>query len=186
MPGMSRQSVPFCWLLSIDSRTPPEVTQRLTGLLGDINHVLLHADHFSNMPHMRHIADQGVAGPIITTRLDSDDGLHPDYLAAVQEAAQDFVGVVDLTAGVRVNHRKQAALRVKKRGRPFVSLVEEAHPIRGVFCAHHNRLSKKIKPTKAIHGGPPWIEVFHEYNKASRWRGRRAKAPWDLVRRSLW
>lgn len=172
--SMVAQTAPFHWVLSVDPQTPRWVMNGLRSILKGVAHTVLPSDSYDHIPQVAWVADQvrrDGGDRVIMTRLDSDDGLHRDYLEAVQDIAKGFLGVIDLTRGIWLNHRTHIAQRVNKQGRPFVSLVEDcSKPLRGVFCAYHNRLAKKVGSVRRSDHAPPWLETFHEYNKASRAR----------------
>jgi hypothetical protein len=177
---MTRQIVPFTWLLSADSEMPEWARQRLASLLQGLDHVILQCHEA--LPHTKFIEKDADNGRVIMTRLDSDDGLHPEYLATVRDVAGSFTGVVDLTYGAVVHHPTQRGKWITRRGTPFVSLVEESRPLRGVWCASHRRLANKIGKVKVVEGGPPWFAVTHEYNHWRRgWRRGRLRVPWDVM-----
>jgi hypothetical protein len=185
LPGMAKQTVPYHWLLTIDRLLPQWAKSRVASLLQGVRHTLIPCDGRDKFPHLDFVASQSPNGQVITTRLDSDDSLHPEYLAKVQEIAQVFTGVIDLARGVVVSHEGQLGKWITKRGRPFLSLVEESRPLCGVFCAHHNRLAKRIGKVQVVKNGPPWLAVSHRYNRHRSWRRAGFRIPWQELRKEV-
>jgi hypothetical protein len=123
------------------------------------------------------IATRVAAGPskLITTRLDNDDAIARDYLAAVQAAAQAIErGAVNLFNGAQL--RDARVYRRADPSNPFISLVEKAsHDPLTVFLDEHHRLERHVT-LHQVRGAPLWLQVIHGRNLDNSVRGVRVPA----------
>lgn len=169
LPSMQAQTAPFHWILKVDPRTPR--LEELKQMLEGIEHSLLMSENYHATAKTRWLPSDA-EGAIITTRLDSDDGLHRDYLACVQDKATDVEnGVIDITTGCVVSDQLGRAVLYNRAGMNFLSLVEsDAKRAKTVFCSQHwvlsERLQKEGIDSTFVHDGPPWLKVYHGHNLA--------------------
>lgn len=111
---------------------------------------------------------------LITTRLDNDDALAWDFIAAIHShfAAQDCQ-FVNFTYGLQLE-----GARVYHRADPanaFASLIERrsSRKPRTVFVDQHPRLGQH-GPLAQVRSHPMWLQVVHGGNVANEARGVRA------------
>lgn len=103
---------------------------------------------------------------LITTRIDSDDAMSRDFMAAVQA---EFAGqerlFVNFPHGVQID-RSGAVLRSHTLSSPFLSLIEERVPERPpatVFVAKHAR-ARAWAPIREVRSPVRWAQVVHDGN----------------------
>lgn len=107
-----------------------------------------------------------VSGELITSRLDNDDALKPDFIGRVQKLAKAG-HCIDFPVGERVYlwPRYKREKRVKRYNQ-FISLCEGAGVKAGVFHQQHPRY--KTFPTITSSSKPAWTEFIHASNKVNR------------------
>lgn len=107
---------------------------------------------------------------IITTRLDNDDVLLPDFVERIQTAAQQTdKGVLDVS-GLRVDTRTRKIYRdtaYQKVPSPFLSVVEKKSGRRcrlmTAYYDQHSLMHRHLPLTKLEFLG--WIQIIHKSNK---------------------
>lgn len=111
------------------------------------------------------------ADRILTTRIDNDDVIAEDYLAAVRaEAGDDYEGFINFTKGLQLADRKLYWRSDPLN--PFISLAEPVGELRTVFVDWHNHLDR-YGPVRQVSTRPMWIQVVHGGNLANRASGIR-------------
>ncbi len=110
---------------------------------------------------------------LITSRLDNDDTISPDYVQRVQRLFNcQEREVISFDRGY-IWHRGRVYLH-RDRCNPFVSLIEPTENFRSVWCCQHHRLPE-VAPVRHVAGAPAWIQVVHEHNQRNRVRGFRRR-----------
>lgn len=107
-------------------------------------------------------AVSGVAGPLITTRLDNDDAIAADYFAAVQREAP-IEGYVNFMHGLQL--KEDRLYRRSDPSNAFISRAEQ-HPAGTVF-AHPHRLIIERYGVHQVKSPPMWLQVVHDRNWAN-------------------
>lgn len=124
---------------------------------------------------------------LVTTRLDNDDALMPDFVEQIQAALRPAVEVID-APGYRVNTVDGEVVRCDRYGRvpsPFATLVERAKDARGIYQAQHTRLGA-LFPVRRLESRL-WVQVIHERNSQMRWLGGDPATPAEAERvRKSW
>jgi hypothetical protein len=160
----------FVWLLLLDEATDREVVKRVEGyrrLAENLEPVYLPP-----------IGDAGdLARPVrerlspeteilVTSRLDNDDALHEDALAAVRRRVRGRREFLNLRLGF-VTEGSRARVVSHKYG-PFTSLVEPLGngPLLTVYCTTHGR-QRRVAPVRQIAQRPLWLRVVHARNVAN-------------------
>lgn len=111
------------------------------------------------------------ADRVLTTRIDNDDVIAEDYLAAVRaEAGDDYEGFINFTKGLQLADRK--LYWRSDPSNPFISLAEPVGELRTVFVDWHVHLDKH-GPVRQVSTRPMWIQVVHGSNIANRASGIR-------------
>jgi hypothetical protein len=121
------------------------------------------------------------AGLFLTTRLDNDDMLHPDFTAEVQARAQTLAaeaavpGIVDTPRATWWRAGEARARQYRSEiVTPFASMVERPGPQgweegywgsgpRTVFIARHENLDKRVDHVARL-DRPLGLTVLHEQN----------------------
>jgi hypothetical protein len=108
---------------------------------------------------------------IITSRLDNDDAIHPEYIGRVQGCFRGQTEAID-SLGYRLNHTTGEFVKFDyyndTRCSPFVSLIEPATRAKTVLAYKHGHIGKHV-PTRQMKSRL-WCQVIHETNKLMRWK----------------
>ncbi|QDP94594.1 hypothetical protein FOE78_00500 [Microlunatus elymi] len=130
----------------------------------------------TSVPHDALIDDlrrlTGATGQIlITTNLDNDDGLSPDFVARVQQSTSGTARrAIYLTRGVIMHGHKLYLYR--DRLNAFCSVSESWEAPVTAWADWHNRLGRSM-PVAQLTGAPGWLQVVHGGNVSNRVHGRR-------------
>ena len=161
----------FTWLLLLDEATDPETRARLDGYrrrMSNLETVFL--------PPVASAVDlsgpiverlKGDARTLVTTRLDNDDGLHQDALAAIRARVRNQREFLNLRLGFVTDG--QRARVVSHKYSPFATFVEPrtAEPFRTVYCGHSHGALRKVALVRQIADRPLWLRVIHARNVAN-------------------
>ncbi len=177
---ISQTTRDFTWLVLFDDRCSEEFRKDVEYLAEDVftpiwTHEDFRRDSFA--PHVAAVTD-GEGGPapfLITTRIDSDDGMAVDFMATVQEqfARQERL-FVSLTRGIQVD-RSGAVYRSVSLSNPFLSLIERRRPGQlpdTVYVAKHAR-ARGHGPIREVRAPVMWIQVVHDLNVSNIVNGGR-------------
>lgn len=174
--GQSRKD--FEWLVYFDVQRNPAVEQVLDALAphGHI-HPIFYDGRDRHPWDLIARARVGVAARIledtevvITTKLDSDDGLHRDYARVIANRARRLPLEV-IGEGVALNC-SFGALLVDGRfyafpyeHNPYLALVEViGKPLRTAMTLQHHKVHERVPVTQLLHRHPLWLQVIHEQN----------------------
>ncbi len=109
----------------------------------------------------------GSAAPwLLTTRLDSDDAIARDFLAAVQREFTPTEGLfLDFPRGIQID-RSGATYLYDQLSSPFLTLIERRRPdspVSTVYAARHAR-ARQWGPVREVSAPPMWVQVIHGSN----------------------
>jgi len=154
------------WLVLFDDRCPDDFRADVEDLAREgrftpvWSHEPFRRDTFAGL-----VATLSRAPYLITTRLDSDDAIARDHLAAVQArfARQDRL-FVNFVRGLQVD-RGGAVYRSDQVSNPFLSLIERRTdgPPLTVYAPRHAR-ARGHGPVLNVHAPPMWLQVVHDGN----------------------
>jgi hypothetical protein len=161
----------FTWLVLFDDRCPDDFRADVESLAeGTFTPVWSH-EQWSPAIFGRAIEDLSAGGPapapwLLTTRLDSDDGIAHDFMAAVQREFTPSDGLfVDFPRGVQID-RSGSTYLYDQLSSPFLTLVERRRPEsppRTVYTARHAR-AREWGPLREVNAPPMWVQVIHGTN----------------------
>ena len=123
---------------------------------------------------------------VLTTRLDNDDGLHPEALERLRTFAAESLRrgtrepvFLDLPVGYSVSDPGGEARLLERPSNHFLSLLEPAGPgrIRTARCIAHSR-ARELAPLRTVCREPMWIRTVHDRNLVNALTG----SPVDLDR----
>lgn len=173
IPSLRRQTVKnFTWVVAGRNGLTSEDTE-------GIDTIWLDVDPPKNFDSTTYLMQELVSAlaqsldptvKIITTRLDNDDVLLPDFVERVQSAAHDTdKGVFDVS-GLRVDTRTRKIYRdtaYQKVPSPFLSVVEKKAGKRcrlmTAYYDQHSLMHRHLPLTKLKFLG--WVQIIHESNK---------------------
>lgn len=202
LPAVLRQRTPgFAWRVYFDRVRTEAHAHRVRALLDHPGVSAVFVDSPGEM-----IADLRArapdAGLFLTTRLDNDDILHPDFVAEVQSRARGLAQAGTLPAVIDAplaTWWREGAARARQYRSgivtPFATLAERAGPQgwqagywgagpRTVFIARHENLDKRVDHVATL-DRPLGLTVLHEQNLSngrSRFGGLAGRAAGALRR----
>jgi hypothetical protein len=192
VPAVAAQRARFDWLVFCDSETPGPFRDRLDPFIrSNLFTMIYHHGELSEREIAREVLARLSPGAqvLITTRLDSDDGIRRDYLLRIQRAgirADDEF----LNFPLGVQWRSGPCYLVLDASNPFISRVE-TRPSSGpwnpetVFCeiGHHELIH--TGRVRHVVSPPAWLQSVHSANTEPwehgvRWPLRRPPPGIDL------
>lgn len=162
-----RGAAPFEWLVLFDDRCPEDFRAAVEELAGDGTFIPLwtHAPYHPGL-FARAVAHRGDAPHLITSRMDSDDAIATDFMAAVQAQFDHQERLfVNFTRGVQLD-RSGAVFRRDDVSGPFLSLIERrgpGDPLTVYGAAAHTR-ARALAPVLEVKAQPMWAQVVHGSN----------------------
>jgi len=178
LPSMRGQTCrDFSWTLLCDEATDPAVLERLRAADATIVPRLVPPRVEGELwPWRDIVVDPGPqADVLITTRLDSDDGLHREYLERVRRAVGPFLAsgeprlVVSFPTGYRFDAATRAAYLTRTENGPFISLLERPDRVAavGVMEKNHRKMVTRY-PTRHDDALRAYVQVLHGDNVSNR------------------
>ncbi|NLG34865.1 MAG: hypothetical protein GX548_05880 [Lentisphaerae bacterium] len=179
LPSVARQTEGgFQWLVFMDWATPVAFKERMAGLA--VSHEFLrpiYASEYMEETVLAEIRRREEPGRIrITTRLDSDDAIHPGMIERVQEKAREHGEPVHLKGGFRISFPLGCCVRdgdfylVREVLNPFPSLVSAPECPRTVMGLAVDAAEERV-PVFTRLGRPMWCQVLHGDNRRANVRG---------------
>lgn len=171
-----RPSREYRWMVFFDDRCDADFKQRVESLSeGLFEPVWTHENFWSGVVQ-REVQEKTTAPYLITTRLDSDDGVAIDFIAGVQaEFQHQDLLFVNFPRGLQVD-RSGAIYKLDYPSNPFLSLVEQRQTGRSpltVFGSGAHRSAGLHGPVREVMTHPMWMQVVHGSNLANGVRGSR-------------
>lgn len=177
LPSVAAQSCrDFAWLIYFDEQTPDEYKARVEALRSIFPFEPRYCRMFERAQIIADVSARFPerSGMLVSTRFDNDDGLHRDFIAAVQDEAKDAAPgtIINFPNGYALG---QGGLLYTARdtSNPFTSLVEDyAQDFTTIWTVQHIDLATRY----AVRQGRPerlWLQVVHGENVTNRIKGRR-------------
>ncbi len=160
-----RGAQPFGWLVLLDDRCPDGFREQVEELAEGAFTPLWSSEPFRRDSFAGPVADRSGAPYLITTRIDSDDAMAVDLMAAVQgQFERQELMFVNFPRGVQID-RSGAVYRSDVLSSPFLSLVERRGdgPPRTVYAAKHAR-ARGLAPVREVRAPVMWAQVLHGTN----------------------
>jgi hypothetical protein len=174
----------FTWLVLFDDRCPDDFRADVESLAAGAFTPIWSHEAWSPSIFARAIEAQrevtrdtggGAAPWLLTTRLDSDDGIARDFMSAVQSEFTPTEGLfIDFPRGIQID-RGGSTYLYDQLSSPFLTLVERGHAGRRaqtVYAARHARASA-WGPVREVSAPPMWVQVIHGGNLLNMTVGRR-------------
>jgi hypothetical protein len=165
----------FSWILFFDRNTPEPFAEKVRGLAQQYPNI--HPVFCDDLPidRVREVVQSVVpVAPkwLLTTRLDNDDGVHPEFVATLQRA-QRFkqAEVLNVPFGIILSGER-AYLR-RDTSNAFISLSEPFDNFKTVFSITRHVYAHESYPVRQVGEQPMWLQVVHAKNISNRIRGRR-------------
>lgn len=166
----------FRLVVLINRATPPSFIDALTTATQGLNAILLHADSAFPKNLTSTLLDNVDSGcrAIQTSRIDSDDMYHPDYLRNIEAYCVRNDLFPELATSPRYfrypngqDYLTHSATynRILYPENAFGTLIEPLDDgIQTVFCDKHKRMSKRFVSYALDDGQPMWCRILHGSN----------------------
>jgi hypothetical protein len=172
LPSVINQSnQSFTWCIYFDLHTREVYRQRIKKLTESYPNIrIFFIDSIGELkPHLINFIKSNVKGNshyVITSRLDTDDLLHRDYIKVVQQLFEpSHTAVIDLRNGFKINIEEGGCeiRNYTQSFNPFISLIEKTEFVETVFNQMHHEWykAKKVIP---FCDRQLWIELVHKKN----------------------
>jgi hypothetical protein len=179
LPSVARQTEGgFQWLVFMDWATPVAFKERMAAWA--VSHEFLrpiYASAYMEETVLAEIRRREEPGRVrITTRLDSDDAIHPRMMERVQEKAREHWSSINLQQGFMISFPVGCCVRqgdfylVWERLNPFPSFVSSPESARTVMRLP-TQAGDVAVPVISRVGRPMWCQVIHEDNRTAEQRG---------------
>lgn len=175
VPSVANQTrQPDIWLVFFDVETPAETRNAFAQLAARLPALRAHFCATLDLEICRTVVREAFpqnADWLLTTRLDNDDALHPDFIQTVTSCVE--VGrreFINPTNGLIVASGK--LYRKRDVSSPFISLSEPMSECKTVWLDQHQRLSRHGQ-IRQVALRDAWIQVVHGGNIANQVRGVR-------------
>lgn len=159
----------FRWLLLLDRDTPRSYVGRVFDWRRERTFEILPVGIRWLKDMNDYLASQCRAPYLITSRLDSDDAIHDDYMHAAQRAfEQQEFEFVEMPHGWKWDESRRTLSSDRNPSGPFLTLIERrTGPPKTVHCCEHRRASD-FGVVRQIDLDPAWLQVIHGGNIMNR------------------
>lgn len=173
--SVAAQTARVDWLVFLDDRAPDWLREEMAELgEGLFEPVYVHGPFHAGVLQSA-VAERFHAPTLITTRLDSDDGLGVRFAETVQRHAAGLDDrYINCLRGLQVDRSGQI-YRYDYTGSPFLSYVERRtdRPPRTVLQDQRHAAYHLHAPVLEVVTEPLWLQVVHDANIANDIRGVR-------------
>jgi hypothetical protein len=175
LPTVLAQSVKdFTWFIYFDKATPMECLEQVREIVSRYSHIQIRTiEEFQPSTIKTEIVSEigGTAEWLLTTRLDTDDGWHRDFVRRLQSSIRAGVcEFLNFPVGI-ISYRGKAYL-YRHQSNAFISLFEPTETAMTVFCSAHEILYR-IAPIRQLSPTPAFLQVVHGGNLSNKPRGMR-------------
>ena len=177
-PTISKQSnMNFRWLVLFDYRTNKDIIDKFIKadtfkicsilLVGDLNYINVLKEYmFNNL--------NSTTNHILSTTLDTDDGVFPDFIDTIQlvysESSSEVPFGINFNKGYIVDVLTGMFYAKSFYSNPYYTLVENVDELETVCCLPHHLLSKKFF-TINLNKRRYWIQNIHSSNFGNYLKG---------------
>ncbi|MEL7002911.1 MAG: glycosyltransferase [Bacteroidota bacterium] len=178
LPSVKSQSFQdFVWLIFFDENLPEVFRDKLDEYCAEYKNIKPIFMGPFEFDLVRKACLSHCKSPfLITSRLDSDDIIGPEFVRTIQEhfnSQKDTL--INLNTGFCYDSQTQFLYRVNEyRTNPFMSYIEERNPteiVKTVFIAPHDEL-KDYHNMMEIRDEPHWVIVIHNNNVINKLMGK--------------
>jgi hypothetical protein len=166
LPSVARQTVrDFTWLFFVYPDVLSEADLEWFRAQDDRLHVVSVEDPSSSgVPEACEVVTRLAAAEdwVITTRLDSDDVLHPDHLRRVRVGWNGERRVVEFEQGFYYDILRDEIRHVRETQNAFVSVLEPVEEARTAWGWPHHKIGEDNEILYL--DGPGWVALVHDLN----------------------
>jgi hypothetical protein len=140
---LEKQTKPFTWLMLFNEDTLADQISLLKG-----NFIPIFGTKFTIKDNVKNYINNKVSrnSTIITTNVDSDDGISSRFLEFIQKSISCVPSVIYVSNGYKVNLMNNTTIGVTTSNCPFVSVIEENNEnITTCFFASHGEYKNMYK-----------------------------------------
>lgn len=155
----------FTWLLFADDQSPQWVRDGLSEVSTGIDTICCFTEPGEWKANLAALLDSRRSGdaPIITTRLDSDDLIHRDFIRVVADAAEPDI-VMNMPIGYRLRTDQMRLFRVRnKRTFEVLCTASSQH----IFNFGHGTAGRSFRSVDVRAEAGMWIQTVHGENLAN-------------------
>lgn len=159
------------WLVYLAVDSPDWLVERLGRLENDGLLTVLRRDRVgrADLAEDVRVATGRIAGPVITSNLDNDDGLASDFVQRLR-ATDGPTGRFAIYMANGIILAGSAAYLRYDRHNAFCAVREDLADPGTCWLDWHNRLSHHM-PVVVVEGEPAWLQVIHGANVSNRVKG---------------
>ena len=153
----------FKIILAVDSKTPARYVSELSFLLDWMN--LDYVISFDKQPNIWLKENKPNTDWIITTRLDNDDELKPNFVETIQKEFREVEELLDVK-GVKMFNKKEYPYNRTSVGSPFITLIEPTEKCLSAMYKTHS-VMPKLYSSRFVGKEPLFIQHIHNYNQSN-------------------
>lgn len=166
----------FKWFIYLDNKTPSDIKKNLEELTTSENRVkLIYMEKTNKNTNFCYDLQRDFTNKLtgkqylITTRLDSDDILFPEFVELIQSNFKTQNNyAINITRGIIYDKTKNKKYQVLDFSNPFITLIEDTTKgIKTVFQMEHP-LVRFTFLTKQIYNKLGWIQMVHDNNLCNK------------------
>lgn len=182
-PSLANQTCKdFTWLLAVRPDTPAWFIKRAMKVSPAARLVFIESKSMKvawadNLPH------ELLDPVLLTTRIDSDDAFHKDFVKEVQHAArqQKHSCALDAPLGYSLDQNVFECFLYQSHLNHFITLLEYGTS-RTVFCTMHSSLGNEFPVVQFCKDKPLWLEGVNGKNISNRLRRSKNVVRWRDVK----
>ncbi|MEP6950691.1 MAG: GlcNAc-transferase family protein [Ginsengibacter sp.] len=185
-PSIANQTCQdFTWILAVRDNTPEWFIQRARKISPSARFIFIESKSLKikwpdNLPR------ELIEPVLLTTRIDSDDAFHKDFVKEVQSAAkqQKYSCALDAPLGYSLDQNTLDCFLYKSHRNHFITLLEYG-TCRTVFCTMHALMDREFPVVQFCRDKPLWTEGTNGKNISNRLRRSDDVIQWNEVRQNF-
>lgn len=171
LPSVTAQTCQnFSWLVFFDVDTPDYFREKIYECAKHPVFQPIFVDLFSGSALVENAYRYVDSSHLITTRLDTDDALSPNFVKNVQKAFnRQELEFINFPNGYLLDLKLGRLYKGVLYSNQYISLIESTTNVRTVCCGPHPKLNL-VGPIRDVQTEPSWLFVIHDQNMVSRVR----------------
>lgn len=163
----------FRWLVYFDAERDEWFQQEVDRLSEGTFEPIWVEGEFIQEGTVNDITERASKPWVISTRVDNDDAVAVDFIAAIQSEFRERTEFVNFTSGLQLSDDGAVFYR-SDPSNAFISLIEpRSGDLMGVYVAWHDRVGS-FAPVRQVVTHPMWVQMVHGLNIGNAVRGVRA------------
>jgi hypothetical protein len=167
---MAQTCQDFSWLVFFDIDTPDDFRAKIDEFAKQPRFQPIFVDSLSQSA-LVDIVFRYIDSPhLITTRIDNDDALSPNFVKNVQNTFDgQALEFINFPNGYLLDYQLGRLYKGVIFSNQFISLIESTTNVRTVWCGEHPKLNL-VGPIRDVQTEPSWLWVIHGRNVRGRVR----------------